>query len=71
MAFQNRSDTVLILYLILRSAKESGLPIAEIEDATIESFYEENRDLYTSFEISKVQRLWPLQETGWKRIREA
>lgn len=42
-----------VLYLILKSAKESELPIAEIEDATIESFYEENRDLYTSFEISK------------------
>ena len=42
-----------VLHLILKSAKESELPIAEIGDATIESFYEENRDLYTSFEISK------------------
>ena len=42
-----------VLHLILKSAKESQLPIAEIEDATIESIYEENRDLYTSFEIFK------------------
>ena len=32
-----------MLYLILKSAKESQLPIAEIEDATVESFYEENK----------------------------
>ena len=42
-----------VLYLILKSARESELPIAEIEDATIESFYEESKELYTSFEISK------------------
>ena len=42
-----------VLYLILRSAKESPLPIAEIEKPTIESFYEENKALYLSFEISK------------------
>ena len=42
-----------VLYLILKSAKESELPIAEIEDATIENLYEENKELYTSFEISK------------------
>lgn len=42
-----------VLYLILKSAKESELPIAEIEDAAIESFYEDNKELYTSFEISK------------------
>lgn len=42
-----------VLHLILKSAKESELPIAEIEDATIEGFYEHNKELYTSFEISK------------------
>ena len=42
-----------VLYLILRSAKESQLPIAEIDKPTIESFYEENKELYHSFEISK------------------
>ena len=42
-----------VLHLILKSAKESELPIAEIEDATIESLYEENKELYTSFEIPK------------------
>ena len=42
-----------VLHLILKSAKESELPIAEIEDATIESFYEENKELYTSFDIPK------------------
>ena len=42
-----------VLYLILRSAKESQLPIAEIDKPTIESFYEENKELYHSFGISK------------------
>ena len=42
-----------VLHLILKSAKESELPIAEIEDATIESLYVENKELYTSFEIPK------------------
>ena len=42
-----------VLHLILKSAKESELPIAEIEDATIEILYEENKELYTSFEIPK------------------
>ena len=42
-----------VLHLILKSVKESELPIAEIEDATIESLYEENKELYTSFEIPK------------------
>lgn len=42
-----------VLHLILKSARESELPIAEIEDATIESLYEENKELYTSFEIPK------------------
>ena len=42
-----------VLHLILKSAKESELPIAEIEDTTIEILYEENKELYTSFEIPK------------------
>lgn len=42
-----------VLHLILRTAKASQLTIAEIEKATIESFYEDNKELYTSFEISK------------------
>ncbi len=42
-----------VLYLILRSAKESQLPIAEIDKSKIESFYEENKELYTSFELAK------------------
>ena len=42
-----------VLHLILKSARESELPIAEIEDATIKGFYEHNKELYTSFEISK------------------
>ena len=42
-----------VLYLILKSAKGSELPIAEIGDATIESFYEENKELYYSFGLTE------------------
>ena len=42
-----------VLHLILKSANESELPIAEIEEATIESIYEENKELCTSFELAK------------------
>ena len=49
----HHEELAYVLYLILKSAKESELPIAEIEDATIEGFYEHNKELYTSFEISK------------------
>lgn len=42
-----------VLYLILRSAKESHLPITEIDKSKIESFYEENKELYTFFELAK------------------
>ena len=42
-----------VLYLILRSTKASQLPVAEIDKSTTESFYEENKELYNSFEISK------------------
>ncbi len=41
------------LYLILKSTKASQLPVAEIDKSTMESFYEENKELYNSFEISK------------------
>ena len=50
---EHREKLAYVLHLILKSTKESELPIAEIEDATIESFYEESKELYTSFEISK------------------
>ena len=42
-----------VLHLILRTAKASQLPIAEIEKATIERFYEKNKELYHSLEITK------------------
>ena len=42
-----------VIHLILRSPKESQLPIVEVDKPTIESFYEDNKELYTSFEISK------------------
>jgi len=42
-----------VIYLIFRSPNESQLPIVEIDKPTIESFYEGNKELYTSFEISK------------------
>ena len=50
---EHREKLAYVLYLILKSAKESELPIAEIEDATIESFYEENKELYHSFGLTK------------------
>ena len=50
---EHHEKLVYVLYLILKSAKESELPIAEIEDATIESFYEENKELYHSFGLIK------------------
>ncbi len=42
-----------VLHLILRTTKASQLPIAEIEKATIERFYEKNKELYHSLEITK------------------
>ena len=42
-----------VLYLILRSAKESQLPIADIDKCKIENLYEENKELCTSFELAK------------------
>ena len=50
---EHHEKLVYVLYLILKSAKESELPIAEIADATIESFYEENKELYHSFGLIK------------------
>ncbi|MBQ7000503.1 MAG: hypothetical protein IJN67_05575, partial [Oscillospiraceae bacterium] len=50
---EHHKKLVYVLYLILKSTKESELPIAEIEDATIESFYEENKELYHSFGLTK------------------
>ena len=50
---EHHKKLVYVLYLILKSTKESELPIAEIEHATIESFYEENKELYHSFGLTK------------------
>ena len=49
----NYGKLAYVIHLILRSPKESQLPIAEVDKPTIESFYEDNKELYTSFEISK------------------
>ena len=50
---EHRGKLAYVLHLILRTAKESQLPITEIEDATIESFYEKNKELYHSFGLTK------------------
>ena len=42
-----------VLYLILKSTKESLLSIAEIDASKIESFYNANSELYSSLEITK------------------
>ena len=42
-----------VLYLILKSTNESQLSFAEIDASTIESFYEGNKELYNSLEITK------------------
>ncbi|MBP3477956.1 MAG: hypothetical protein J6K03_00550 [Oscillospiraceae bacterium] len=49
----NYEKLAYVIHLILRSPKESQLPIAEIEDATIESFYKESEELYHSFGLTK------------------
>ena len=41
------------LYLILKSTKESQLPFVEIDKSSIESFYEENKEIYHSLELTK------------------
>ena len=42
-----------VLYLILKSTKESQLSFLKIDTPTVESFYDANRMLYDSFEITK------------------
>ena len=42
-----------VLYLILKSTNESQLSFAEIDASTIESFYEGNKELYNSLEITR------------------
>ncbi|MBQ6890491.1 MAG: hypothetical protein IJN53_05705, partial [Oscillospiraceae bacterium] len=42
-----------VLHLILKSTKESQLSLAAIDEPTIESFYEKNKELYHSLEITK------------------
>ena len=42
-----------VLYLILKSTKESQLSFSKIDTPTIESFYDANRTLYDSLEITK------------------
>ena len=42
-----------VLYLILKSTKESLLSFVEIDASTIESFYDANSKLYSSLEITK------------------
>ena len=42
-----------MLYLILKSTNESQLSFAEIDASMIESFYEGNKELYNSLEITK------------------
>jgi len=41
------------LYLILKSTKESQLLFVEIDKSSIESFYEENKEIYQSLELTK------------------
>ena len=42
-----------VLYLILKSTNESRLSFSKIDPPTIESFYDANRELYNSLEITK------------------
>ena len=42
-----------VLYLILKSTNESQLSFAEIDKSSIESFYEENKEIYHSLELTK------------------
>ena len=42
-----------VLYLILKSTKESRLSFPDIDTPTIESFYAANSELYSSLEITK------------------
>jgi hypothetical protein len=42
-----------VLYLILKSTNESQLSFAEIDKSSIESFCEENKEIYHSLELTK------------------
>ena len=48
-----REKLAYVLYLILKSTKESQLSFSKIDTPTIESFYDANRTLYDSLEITK------------------
>lgn len=50
---EHRERLVYVLYLILKSTKESHLSFADIDTATIAGFYNSNQDLCNSLEISK------------------
>ena len=50
---EHREKLVYVLYLILKSTKESQLSFPNIVESTIESFYDANSELYESLEITK------------------
>ena len=50
---EHREKLVYVLYLILKSTKESQLSFPNIDESTIESFYDANSELYESLEITK------------------
>lgn len=49
----HHDELACVLYLILKSTKESRLSFSAIGESAIESFYEENKELYHSLEIAK------------------
>ena len=49
----HRGKLAYVLHLILKSTRQSQLSFSQIDESTIESFYEENKELYTSFELTK------------------
>ena len=49
----HREKLAYVLYLILKSTKESRLSFPNIDESTIESFYDANSELYESLEITK------------------
>lgn len=50
---RNYGKLAYVLYLILKSTKESQLSFPDIDASTIESFYDANSELYESLEITK------------------
>lgn len=50
---EHRDNLAYVLYLILKSTKESNLSFADIDTTTIEGFYNSNQSLCTSLEINK------------------